>query len=141
MIRSSSCPPWQPDNTGHARRRSRRPRRCYTTPRDTIADLRTLAATIKARWTCEQAHQQLKEGTLSRSFRGPILAEPASRRIFDLAPGGISDKNSLTTGRAFFKRELPAREQRTVLGNNCCMRSRRLRFLDVSVAKMPASVE
>jgi hypothetical protein len=34
MIRSSSCPPWQPDNTGHARRRSRRPRRCYTTPRD-----------------------------------------------------------------------------------------------------------
>jgi hypothetical protein len=36
MIRSSSCPPWQPDNTGHARRRSRRPRRCYTTPRDTI---------------------------------------------------------------------------------------------------------
>ena len=25
------------------------------------ADLRTLAATIKARWICEQAHQQLKE--------------------------------------------------------------------------------
>src|SRR3954454_2472850 len=24
-------------------------------------DLRTLAATIKARWICEQAHQQLKE--------------------------------------------------------------------------------
>jgi SRSO17 transposase len=24
-------------------------------------DLRTLAATIKARWICEQAHQQMKE--------------------------------------------------------------------------------
>ena len=28
-------------------------------------DLRTLAATIKARWICEQAHQQLKEELLS----------------------------------------------------------------------------
>jgi SRSO17 transposase len=35
-------------------------------------DLLTLAATIKARWVCEQAHQQLKEG----SFRGTILARP-----------------------------------------------------------------
>jgi len=26
-----------------------------------ISDLRALAATIKARWICEQAHQQLKE--------------------------------------------------------------------------------
>jgi hypothetical protein len=36
MIRSSSCPPWQPDNPGQTRRRSRRPRRCYTTRWDTI---------------------------------------------------------------------------------------------------------
>ena len=39
-------------------------------------DLRTLAATIKVRWICEQAHQQLKE-TWSRSLRGPILAGPS----------------------------------------------------------------
>jgi hypothetical protein len=40
-------------------------------------DLRTLAATIKARWVCEQAHQQLKERTGARSLRGTILARPA----------------------------------------------------------------
>ena len=40
-------------------------------------DLRTLAATIKARWICEQAHQQMKEErTRSRSLRGTILARP-----------------------------------------------------------------
>ena len=41
-------------------------------------DLRGLAATIKARWICEQAHQQLKGGTRSRSLRGKILARPSS---------------------------------------------------------------
>jgi len=32
-------------------------------------DLRTLAATIKARWICEQAHQQLKENSASTTSR------------------------------------------------------------------------
>ena len=36
--------------------------------------LRTLAATIKARWICEQAHQQLKEELRPRSLRRAILA-------------------------------------------------------------------
>ena len=41
------------------------------------AGLRMLAATIKARWVCEQAHQQLKEldGAAvqrPRSLRGPV---------------------------------------------------------------------
>ncbi len=44
-------------------------------------DLRTLAATIKARWICEQAHQQLKEelGLL----RGAIMARSSSPRPDD----------------------------------------------------------
>jgi SRSO17 transposase len=34
------------------------------------ADLRTLAATIKARWVCEQAHQQMKEELGLDHFEG-----------------------------------------------------------------------
>ena len=41
-------------------------------------DLRSLAATIKARWICEQAHQQLKEELGSRPLRGKVLARPSS---------------------------------------------------------------
>src|SRR6059058_4443396 len=33
-------------------------------------DLRTLAATIKARWICEQAHQQMKEELGPDHFEG-----------------------------------------------------------------------
>jgi len=36
----------------------------------TKTDLRTLAATIKARWVCEQAHQQLKEEIGLDHFEG-----------------------------------------------------------------------
>jgi SRSO17 transposase len=34
------------------------------------ADLKTLAATIKARWVCEQAHQQIKEELGLDHFEG-----------------------------------------------------------------------
>ena len=40
-------------------------------------DLRSLAATIKARWICEQAHQQLKE-ELGLDHFGKVLARPSS---------------------------------------------------------------
>jgi hypothetical protein len=33
-------------------------------------DLRTLAATIKARWICEQAHQQMKKNSVLITSRG-----------------------------------------------------------------------
>ncbi|MEJ6890837.1 IS701 family transposase, partial [Bradyrhizobium diazoefficiens] len=36
-------------------------RKYYLANLPATTDLRTLAATIKARWICEQAHQQLKE--------------------------------------------------------------------------------
>jgi SRSO17 transposase len=43
-------------------------------------DLRNLAATIKARWSCEQAHQQLKEELgLDISREGPGLASIVTR--------------------------------------------------------------
>jgi hypothetical protein len=44
-------------------------------------DLRTLARVIKARWICEQAHQQLKEEL--GALRGPILARTASSCTHD----------------------------------------------------------
>jgi SRSO17 transposase len=38
--------------------------------RGLITDLRTLADTIKARWICEQAHQQMKEERGLDHFEG-----------------------------------------------------------------------
>ena len=50
-------------------------------PSNLAADTRLeeLAATIKARWVCEQAHQQLKEELAGpRPLRGPPLARRAA---------------------------------------------------------------
>jgi SRSO17 transposase len=73
--------------------------------------LRALAAAIKARWVCEQGHQQLKQGRRHclrrpRPLRGPILDGFASARADDLhgfrlpaapspcraAPGEVGEK-------------------------------------------------
>lgn len=45
-------------------------RKYYLSNLPADADLRTLAATIKARWSCEQAHQQLKEELGLDHFEG-----------------------------------------------------------------------
>jgi SRSO17 transposase len=46
--------------------------------------LEGLAATIKARWVCEQAHQQLAQGgARPRPLRGPLLDRPAPPRADD----------------------------------------------------------
>jgi hypothetical protein len=60
-------------------------------------DLRTLAVTIKARWICEQAHQQTKEELGLDQLRGPILAGFASSCPYDddrirLSPGNCPDR-------------------------------------------------
>jgi len=47
-------------------------------PSTEISFLLALAATIKARWVCEQAHQQLKE-ELGRSLREDRLRFPSRR--------------------------------------------------------------
>ena len=46
-------------------------------------DLRTLAATIKARWVCEQAHQQLKEELGLDHFEGRSWQGPSPSRAHD----------------------------------------------------------
>ena len=60
--------------------------------------LRTLAATIKARWICEQAHQQLKEELGARSLRRAILARSSPPCAHDDArlrlPAAPSPQNS-----------------------------------------------
>ena len=51
------------------RRRSGETKHCLSNlPADT--DLKTLAAAVKARWVCEQAHQQLKEELGLDHFEG-----------------------------------------------------------------------
>jgi hypothetical protein len=45
-------------------------KKCYLANLLAATDLRTLAATIKARWICEQAHQQLKEELGLDHFEG-----------------------------------------------------------------------
>jgi hypothetical protein len=61
---------------GGGEHRISREKKCYLYLANLPAktDMRTLAATIKARWVCEQAHQPL---------RGPILARLASSRAHD----------------------------------------------------------
>ena len=51
-------------------RRASGEKKYYLANLPATADLRTLAATIKARWICEQAHQQLKEELGLDHFEG-----------------------------------------------------------------------
>jgi SRSO17 transposase len=46
--------------------------------------LRALASAIKARWVCEQGHQQLKQELGLGHFEGPLLDRPAPARADDL---------------------------------------------------------
>jgi SRSO17 transposase len=51
-------------------RRASGERKFYLSNLPAGTSLRALAATIKARWTCEQAHQQLKEELCLDHFEG-----------------------------------------------------------------------
>jgi SRSO17 transposase len=51
-------------------RRSTGEQKYYVSNHPADASLRTLAATIKARWVCEQSHQQLKEELGLDHFEG-----------------------------------------------------------------------
>jgi len=44
--------------------------KCYLANLPAKTNLRTLATTIKARWVCEQAHQQMKEELGLDHFEG-----------------------------------------------------------------------
>jgi SRSO17 transposase len=87
-------------------------------------ELRTLAATIKARWICEQAHQQSERRTRSRSLRGPIMARPSPSCAHDddrlrLPPASppssnrAEKKNQRAPASANFARRAP-RHSRTL---------------------------
>jgi hypothetical protein len=52
-------------------------------------DLRTLAATIKTRWICEQAHQQLKEWSRSKVV---LIAQVAALDLYRGQPHWLSKK-------------------------------------------------
>jgi len=62
--------------------RSNDERKYYLSNLPADATLKVLAAAIKARWVCEQAHQQMKE-ELGRSLRRPIVARAAPTRSDD----------------------------------------------------------
>jgi hypothetical protein len=55
-------------------------RKYYLASHAPTATLRQLASAIKARWVCEQAHQQLKEELGPRPLRGAHLARAAPPR-------------------------------------------------------------
>ena len=86
------------------------------------ADLKTLAATIKARWVCEQAHQQLKEELGLDHFEGRswhglhrhalmtmiAYAFLQSRRLTETKGG---KKNRRRTAATEFARDPPRRSR------------------------------
>ena len=58
-------------------------RKYYLSNLPAEANLKTLAATIKARWVCEQAHRAAQGRTGPRPLRRPLLAWPAPPRAHD----------------------------------------------------------
>ena len=64
-------------------RRSTGEQKYYVSNLPADVSLRTLAATIKARWVCEQAHQQMKEELGLDHFEGRILVRAAPTRLDD----------------------------------------------------------
>src|SRR5947199_5589703 len=58
-------------------------KKCYLANLPAGMDLRSLAATIKARWICEQAHQQQEGGARPRPLRGKVVAWSSSSCAHD----------------------------------------------------------
>jgi hypothetical protein len=94
-------------------------------------DLRTLAATMKARWICEQAHQQLKEELGLEHSK--VLARPSPSCAHDndrlRIPPASSSRNS----------EAEKKNQRTTASTNLASRApRHRRSHRSSASAMPA---
>jgi SRSO17 transposase len=65
----------------------------------TKADLRTLAATIKARWICEQAHQQMKEELGLDHFEGRSWQGLHRHALMTMIPYAFLQHCRLATAR------------------------------------------
>src|SRR5262249_35979495 len=97
-------------------------------------DLRTLAATIKARWICEQAHQQMKEELGLDHFEGrswPGLARHALRTMISYV--SLNHPRLETARREKKNRRAPAS---TALARRAPRHSRT--FRSTTAAAMPA---
>ena len=64
-------------------RRSTGEQKYYVSNLPADTSLKMLAATIKARWVCEQAHRAAQGGTRPRSLRGQILDRATPTRLDD----------------------------------------------------------
>ena len=81
-------------------RRASGKRKYYLSNLPADANLRTLASAIKARWVCEQAHQQLKEELGFDHFEGRSWAglhRPALMTMI-ASPSSSTDASQLRSG-------------------------------------------
>ena len=74
----------------------------------TNTDLRTLAATIKARWVCEQAHQQLKEEIGLDHFEGRCWQGLHRHALMTMIAYAFLQHRRLATARRKKKNQRPA---------------------------------
>ena len=70
-------------------------------------DLRTLAATIKARWVCEQAHQQLKEEIGLDHFEGRCWQGLHRHALMTMIAYAFLQHRRLTTAKRKKKNRRP----------------------------------
>src|SRR6202048_3020439 len=97
-------------------------------------DLRTLAATIKARWICEQAHQQLKEELGPDHFEGRSWQGLHRHALMTMIAYAFLQHRRLATARRKKKNQRPAASANFA---RCAPRNRRT-LRSIAAAAMPA---
>ena len=88
-------------------------------------DLRTLAATIKARWVCEQAHQQLKEELGLDHFEGRSWQGLHRQALMTMIAYAFLQHRRLKTARREKKNQRPTTEANLAGGAPSHSRTRR----------------
>jgi SRSO17 transposase len=97
-------------------------------------DLRTLAATIKARWICEQAHQQLKEELGLDHFEGRSWQGLHRHALMTMIAYAFLQHRRLKTARRKKKNQRTAAETDAARRTTSHPRTRR----SIAAAAMPA---
>jgi SRSO17 transposase len=88
--------------------RSTGEKKYYLANLPTQTDLRTLAATIKARWICEQAHQQLKEEIGLDHFEGRCWQGLHRHALMTMIAYAFLQHRRLATAKRKKKNQWPA---------------------------------